>query len=88
MVELSVAFRTDSAEDVIMVRQMSLAVLAAIDARRIEVDVVGKTHGDGSEALHCRVSAFLRVLIRVRAWPLPAGWPWCGPGYGRRAADK
>ena len=43
MVGLSVAFRTDSAEDVIIVLQMSLAVLAAIDARRIEVDVVGKT---------------------------------------------
>lgn len=35
---------TDSAEDVIVVRQVGLAVLAAVDARRVEVDVVGETH--------------------------------------------
>lgn len=38
---------TDSAEDVIMVGEMGLAVLAAIDARRVEVDVVSEPHGVG-----------------------------------------
>jgi hypothetical protein len=36
---------TDSGNDVLMVRQMSLAVLAAVDLVAIEVDVVRKTHG-------------------------------------------
>lgn len=43
--------RTDSAEDVIVVRQMGLAVLAAIDARRVQVYVVRKTHGEGRDVL-------------------------------------
>ena len=41
---------TDSAEDVIVVRQVGLAILATIDARRVEVDVVRETH-DGDRRI-------------------------------------
>lgn len=33
------------AENIIVVREMCLAVLAAVDARGVQVDVVGQTHG-------------------------------------------
>jgi hypothetical protein len=35
---------TYTADDLVVVGEMSLAVLAAIDALSIEVDVVGETH--------------------------------------------
>jgi len=38
--------RTHPAEDVIMVGEVCFAILAAIDARRVEIDVVRETHGD------------------------------------------
>lgn len=38
---------TDSAEDVIVVREVRLAVLAAVDARGVEVYVICEAHDDG-----------------------------------------
>jgi hypothetical protein len=42
--EDSVFSMTYTADDLIMVGQVSLAVLAAVDALGVEVDVVGEAH--------------------------------------------
>jgi hypothetical protein len=47
---------TYPADDIFVVTQMSFAVVAAIDAARVEVDVVSKTHFVSVSVL-CRLSA-------------------------------
>jgi hypothetical protein len=76
---------TDSAEDVIVVGEMGLAVLAAVDTRRVEVDVVREPHDGGAKMLRCRSVALSNALDRrqqvtaayriavTRAWLREAG---------------
>jgi len=40
-----------SADNVVMIRQVSLAVGAAIDLARVEVDVICEAHGEGTDYL-------------------------------------
>ena len=42
---------TYSADNVVMIRQVSLAVGAAIDLARVEIDVICEAHGDGADYL-------------------------------------
>ena len=38
---------TNSGNDVLMIRQMSFAVLATVDLVAVEIDIVRETHGGG-----------------------------------------
>lgn len=66
--------RTDSAEDVIVVGQMRLAVLASVDARRVEIDIVREPHGDMQVIRLARGSLVdSRWLREAFAWAFGAG---------------
>jgi len=57
---------TDSAQDVIVVRQVGFAVLATVDARRVEVDVVGESHDGLCEESKGRRFAISTELVKRR----------------------
>jgi hypothetical protein len=82
---------TYSAYDVFMVREVRLAVLAAVDLVAIEIDIVGETHGPDLVAgcavflRNCdqrwrRTSARAECNLRCRCRP-----GWC---FVARAADR
>ena len=85
---------TYSAYDVFMVREMRLAVLAAVDLVAIEIDIVGETHGPGlgaGRAVFLRdcsqrrrgTSARAECSLQCQCCP-----GRCGEGEGRSRGGK
>lgn len=64
---------------------MGLAVLATVDARRVEVDVIGEPHG-GDRRPPDSVSSTGLYLKADKMWSVPSRWLCGGPLNGTRAA--